>query len=73
MMKGNYVLALICRTFHRVLSQGFWGIIYLTAGCYNMQPNIATRWGNLKNAVYMTASENIAQPFVFLKAGAELN
>lgn len=30
-----------CRRFHRVLIQGFCGIIYPTAGCYNMQPNIA--------------------------------
>lgn len=51
-----------CRTFRRVFSQDFWGIIYLTAGWYNMQPNIATLWsGNFKNAMFLTVNvmENI--------------
>lgn len=47
-MKGNEVLALICKAQNAehfaVFSQGFWGIIYLTAGWYNAQPNIALLW-----------------------------
>lgn len=60
-MKGNEVLALICKAQNAehfaVFSQGFWGIIYLTAGWYNMQPNIALLWsGDLKNAMFLTVN-----------------
>lgn len=68
MMKGNEVLALICKAqnaehFTEFSAKVLGGIIYLRAGWYTMQPNIATlRSGNFKNAVFLTVNvmENIA-------------
>lgn len=67
-MKGNEVLALICKAQNAehfaVFSQGFWGIIYLTAGWYNIQPSIALLWsGDLKKCNVPDSKCNRNMPF----------